>query len=352
MTTPTTHHDDLAATATTLRRYRRRHRHSWLLKVTILVALACGGWVASLMVGETFYSLPDVIGVVLGHDVPGASFTVAELRLPRATVALAAGAALGVSGVVFQTLLHNELASPDIIGISSAASASGVIALVWWGTSQTMASAIALASTLAVAAVIYLLAHRGGFAGSRLILIGIGVGAMLNSVVTFVVSRAAAWDLNTAARWVSGSLNTMSFERGLPLLLTAMICVPALAMLSHQLTVMGVGDDLATALGLRLRLIRALCISGAVALLAVATAATGPIAFVAFMSGPLAGRIVGRATPLILPAGVVGALLVLGSDLAGQYLFGTRYPVGVITGALGAPFLLVLLASRHRAQRS
>src|SRR5699024_10671052 len=123
---------------------------------------------------------------------------------------------------------------------------------------------------------------------------------------------------------------------------------PLLVACSHFLSVLGLGDDLARGLGLRLTLTRVVLFVGAVTLIAIATAATGPIAFVAFMAGPIASRIFKPGTSLILRAGLLGALLVLFADIAGQYLFGTRYPVGVITGAIGAPFLIYLLTRSSR----
>ena len=80
-----------------------------------------------------------------------------------------------------------------------------------------------------------------------------------------------------------------------------------------------------------------------------ATAAAGPIAFVAFLSGPIAARIVGQGVSLVIPAALVGSLLVLVADFCGQYLFDTRYPVGVVTGALGAPFMVYLIIRSNRA---
>ena len=119
-------------------------------------------------------------------------------------------------------------------------------------------------------------------------------------------------------------------------------------MLGHKLNVLRLGDDLAVGLGLRLNAVRVTAIVGAVILIAVATASTGPIAFVEFMAGPNATRLFRQGPSMIAPAGAIGAILVLAADMAGQYFFGTRYPVGVVTGALGAPFLIYLLTRTNR----
>jgi iron complex transport system permease protein len=106
---------------------------------------------------------------------------------------------------------------------------------------------------------------------------------------------------------------------------------------------------MAAALGIRLERTRILLIIAAVGLIAFATAACGPIAFVAFLAGPIAARIVGPGASLLVPSALVGALLVLVADFVGQYAFSIRYPVGVVTGVLGAPYLIYLLIRTNRA---
>jgi iron complex transport system permease protein len=290
-----------------------------------------------------------VLRVVLGETVPGASFTVGELRLPRAVLAVLSGLAFGMAGVSFQTLLRNPLASPDIIGISHGAGAAAVVGIVVLSLDGPVVSALALGGAVLTAAAIYLLSHTGGFAGTRLILIGIGVAAMLQSVISYVLSRAANWDIQTAMQWLTGSLNNASWERVLPLVVAVVVTVPLMLAQGRALGAMQLGDDSASGLGIRVTRTRLLFILGAVVLLAVATAATGPIAFVAFMAGPIAARLTGPGATLLLPAGLVGALLVLGGDLVGQFALGARYPVGVITGVLGAPYLIYLLIRTNRS---
>jgi len=328
-------------------RVARRHRRgavSIALVLSILIAFA-----VTLMMGNTFYGPVDVFRVLVGETVPGASFTIGELRLPRATMGLLAGFAFGIAGVTFQTMLRNPLASPDIIGISAGASTAAVFGIIVLSLSETEVSILALMGALATAAAIYLLSNRGGFAGTRLILIGIGVAAMLHAAITYILSRAAAWDLQTAMQWLTGSLNGATWDAVLPLAVASLVLVPLLLAQGRGLSLLQLGDDAAASLGLRVGRTRVVLILCAVALLAFATAACGPIAFVAFMAGPIAARIVGPGASLLLPAGLVGALLVLVADLVAQFAFGTRYPVGVVTGVLGAPYLVYLLVRVNRS---
>lgn len=328
------------------RRARRRRRAVVTsgLAVAVVVVFA-----ANLMVGHTFYGFVDVVRVIIGDDVPGAAFTVGELRLPRAVLGLLSGLCLGIAGVTFQTMLRNPLASPDVIGISSGASAAAVVGIVTFSLDETTVSLLALAGALATALVLNLLASRGKFVGARFILIGIGFAAMLQSVVSYVLSRAAAWDVQTAMQWLSGSLNGATWQRVAPLAVVGTVVAGALVLGGRQLGVLRLGDDSAASLGVHVQRTRMLLMLAAVVLLAFAIAASGPIAFVAFMAGPIAARLVGPGASLVLPAGLVGALLVLTADLVAQHAFEHRYPVGVVTGMLGAPYLIALLIRTNRS---
>ncbi|MGV5047274.1 FecCD family ABC transporter permease [Rhodococcus pyridinivorans] len=334
--------DDLAASR--IRRGRRRR-----LVIAVLTTLVAAAFAASLMFGRTFYPPADVLRVVLGQDVAGANFTVGRLRLPRAVLAVVAGICFGLGGITFQTMLRNPLASPDIIGISSGASAAAAFAIIVLGLGGTGVSVVAIVAGLAVALLIYGLSYRGAVAGTRLILIGIGIAAMLDSVTSYLLSTAATWDLQETMRWLTGSLNGATWGATVPVVAALLVLGPVLLVQTRNLSMVQLGDDAAQALGVRVERTRVFAIVSAVGLIAFATAAAGPIAFVAFLSGPIAARIVGRGTSLFVPAALVGALLVLVADFVGQYAFGTRYPVGVVTGALGAPYLVYLIIRSNRA---
>ncbi|MBN1093190.1 iron chelate uptake ABC transporter family permease subunit [Blastococcus sp. TML/M2B] len=311
--------------------------------------LVVAAFAVTLMVGRTFYPPGDVLRVVLGEQVPGASFTVGRLRLPRGVLAVVAGLAFGLAGVTFQTMLRNPLASPDVIGISSGASAAAVVGIVLLGLDGTSVSTLAVVAALVVALLIYTLAFKDGVAGTRLILIGIGVGAMLTSVIQYVLSRAGQWDYQEALRWLTGSLNGTSWTTVGPALVALLVLGPVLLGQTRNLAALQLGDDTAAALGVRVERTRVIAIVAAVGLVAFATAACGPIAFVSFLAGPIAARIVGPNGSLLVPAALVGALLVLVADLVGQFALDTRFPVGVVTGVLGAPYLVYLIVRTNRA---
>ena len=328
-------------------RRRRARRHG--LVIGLLLALIAAAFVLALLLGQSFTPPRDILRALMGEDVPGVAFTVGQLRLPRAVLAILAGLSFGLGGVAFQIMLRNPLASPDIIGISWGASAAAILAIVVFGLKGPMVSILAVAAGLAVALLVYTLSFRNGVAGTRLILVGIGVSAMLESVIAYILSTAPAWTLQEALRWLTGSVNGAQLGQALPLLAALVFFGGLLLGRGRDLEALRLGDDTAAALGVSVGRTRVLIIVAAVGLIASATAISGPIAFVAFLSGPIAARIVGNNGSLLVPAALTGAALVLVGDYCGQFLLPSRYPVGVVTGALGAPYLIFLIVRVNRS---
>lgn len=315
----------------------------------ILTLALCG---IMLVYGKNNYDLNTVIRVLSGEQIQGATFTIGTLRLPRMLCGLLAGLAFGIGGNTFQTMLRNPLASPDIIGISSGASVAAVFCILVLNVSGSFVSIAAVISGITVALLIYVLSKGSGFSGGRLILIGIGMQAMINAVISYLLAKSSQHDVSTALRWLNGSLNGMIIEDVPFLFIVVLIFGITILCLTKHLQALELGDEFATTLGVRINVVRIILILSAVFLIAFTTAVTGPISFVAFLSGPIAVRLVGLGSPNVLSAGLVGALLVLGADMIGQFAFGTRFPVGVITGILGAPYMLFLLIVINRRLKS
>ncbi|MGL6287513.1 FecCD family ABC transporter permease [Aeromonas hydrophila] len=327
---------------------RLQRSRRWMGIAFTLLLLSAAAWWLTLLLGQS-YTPPSVVWQVLtGEQVPGASFTVGQLRLPRALISLLVGMSFGLAGVVFQTMLRNPLASPDIVGVSSGASAAAVFAIVVLKMDGSSIALFSIAAGLAVALSVYGLSYCNGVAGTRLILIGIGVSAMIESFIAYLLSQANSWDLQEAMRWLAGSVNSVQLHQALPLLFSLAVFGGLLLHRGKDIEALRLGEDTAAALGVNIGLTRLVVMICAVGLIAVATAVTGPIAFVAFLSGPIAARIVGTNGSRFIPAALVGASLVLAGDYIGQFLLPSRYPVGVITGALGAPYLIYLIIRVNR----
>lgn len=320
-----------------------------MISVTlILLALTVGLCTIMLLYGKTNYPLSVVLKVLGGEQIQGASFTIGTLRLPRMLCGLLVGLAFGIAGNTFQTMLRNPLASPDIIGITSGCSIAAVFCILVLHMSGSSVSIVALISGIIVSTLIYLLSKGSGFSGGRLILIGIGIQAMINALISFLLLKSSEYDVPSALRWLSGSLNGMSMKSIPSLFIVVTIFGGIILLLTKHLQILELGDEFATTLGVKINLVRIILILSSVFLIAFATAVTGPIAFVAFLAGPIASKLVGPGAPNVLASGLVGALLVLGADMIGQFVFSTRFPVGVITGILGAPYMLFLLICINR----
>ncbi|CCH29608.1 iron chelate uptake ABC transporter family permease subunit [Actinosynnema sp. NPDC047251] len=328
-------------------RFRVRRRQAAVVGglVAVLVVLTA----VALTLGRGHVSLPDVLSTVVGQGSRATDYIVLELKLPRALAAILVGLAFGVSGAVFQSLLGNPLASPDVIGISTGASAAAVFGLAVLGVGGPALSALALAGALLTAVVMYLLTWRGGVTGSRLVLVGVGLAAILLSVVSYLLTRTRVATAQDALVWLTGSLNGRNWTQVVPLAVLLAVLLPAVAALARALGLLTLGDDAAKGLGVAVEPVRLGLLACAVLLAGAATAAAGPVAFVALLAAPIGRRLVRDGGPALVASGLVGAAVVLGADCAAQNLpVDQSYPVGVLTGAVGAPYLLLLLARANR----
>lgn len=327
---------------------RRQRRRRWLLVTGFLAILACILCCAMLLLGNTIYPVQDVIRALSGEQLKGVSFAVNTIRLPRMLAGLLAGFAFGLAGYTFQTMLRNPLANPNVIGITSGSSVAAVFCIIILHTSGAIVSAASVIAGLATVVLIYLLSRGKSFSIGRLILIGIGIQAMLDAVISYLLLVSAQQDIPAALRWLAGSLNGSQMRELPPLIITVIIFAPIVIMLGRHLSLLELGEQSATSLGVDTDKTRIGLILSSVCMIAIATATTGPIAFVSFLSGPIAKRLVGVGFSNVIPAGLVGINLVLASDLIGQFAFEYRFPVGIITGLLGAPYLIFLLIRMNR----
>ena len=324
-----------------------RHRRARLV-LAVLLVFAVSLCLATLMFGKQSYSMETIVRVLLGENVPKASFSIRSIRLPKMLAGFAVGFSLALAGNTFQTLLRNSLASPDVIGISASTSAAGVFCILVLDMSGMSVSIAATVFGIVVAALIYLLARGQVFNSNRLILIGIGAQTMMSALINFIVLHADEYDIPQAMRWLNGSLNGVQMKSIPALVGVALVFGCVILALENDLKMMELGEELSVTLGVRANRVRLLLIVSSVFLIAFSTSVTGPIAFVAFLSGPIAKRLVGTGNKNLAISGLIGACLVLLSELIGQFALEYRYPVGVITGILGAPYLLVLLVKMNK----
>lgn len=320
--------------------------------VILLAAVAAAVAVALIGTGDYPMSPGQVLRTLTGGGTAAQEFIVNEVRLPRVLVGLLAGAALATSGAVFQSVSRNPLGSPDVIGLGqgSAAGALTVIVLFHGGTYAVAGGAVA--GALATGTAVYLLAWKRGIHGYRLVLVGIGAAAMLGAVNGYLLTRADIVDATRAVVWLTGSLDGRDWTQVWPLLISCAVLLPLVLGHGRALRMIEMGDDAAYALGVRVERTRLVLMLAAVLLTAAATAAAGPVAFVALTAPQLARRLTRSPGPNLLPAACMGAALLVGADWAAQRLFGdSRLPAGVLTGMLGGGYLLWLLVNERKAGR-
>ncbi|UOE45832.1 FecCD family ABC transporter permease [Agromyces larvae] len=317
--------------------------------VTASLAAVCAVlFVTSMTVGSVLLPPLDVLASALGFGDPATDFIVRGLRMPRAITAVLVGLALGASGSIFQRLLRNPLAAPDLIGISAGASTATVAGITVLGLTGVGLSAAAVAGGLGVAALVFLLAWRGGLAGTRFILVGVGVAACCESITSFLIARADITDARAAMTWLVGSAGMASATDLLVLAVAIVVLLPAAAAWTRRLGVLELGGDRASSLGLRVERDTVVLLGIAVVLVALATAAAGPIAFVALMAGPISARLLGRAGDRVLAAALAGAIIVQVADLIAQHALPTPISTGIVTGLVGAPYIAWLLIRAGR----
>ena len=320
----------------------RVHGRSALVCVALLVATLAVG-VAGVGTGDYPLSPAEVIATLVGHGDPASAFIVETLRLPRVLTALLVGGAFGIAGAMFQSISRNPLGSPDVTGFTMGAATGALVAILLVRGTALQIGLGAVTGGTVTAIVVYLLALRHGVHGYRLVLVGIGVSAMLESVNAYLLTRAARDDAFVAAHWLVGSLNGRGWEHVWPVAAALALLVPLALALSRRLTMLEMGDDAACALGVRAERSRLAVIFVAVGLTAVGTASTGPVAFVALAAPQLARRLNRAAAPGLISSALMGALLLAASDLAAQRVLDRDLPVGVVTGAVGGAYLGWLL---------
>ncbi|MFJ8774795.1 FecCD family ABC transporter permease [Streptomyces microflavus] len=314
--------------------------------VLVLVVAALG--VLTLATGSIQLTPAQVLSALFDPDAePRTRLVVVTWRLPRLLFAVVCGAALAVSGALFQSLTKNPLGSPDVIGFASGSYAGASVVMLVLGTANYLAVATgSLIGGAASALLVYLLAYRGGVRPFRLIIVGIAVGAFLSSITSMLLLAVSPHQAMLVATWGAGSLSGLGFEQ---LRVTALVFAALLICsvgVVRPLVHLEMGDDTALALGVNAQRARLTATVVGVALTALVTAAVGPIAFIALAAPQIAQRLTRSSTTLrIAPAALTGAAVLVAADFIAQRV---DLPVGVVTVCVGGAYLAWLLARQYR----
>jgi iron complex transport system permease protein len=328
-------------------------RASWR-SVGVVTVLGAGAFVLAVFalgVGEYPVSPTEVVAILTGQDQSFASVLVLQWRMPRILLAVLIGAALGVSGAIFQALTRNPLGSPDVIGFDFGAYTGALIAIAVLGGGYYAVAVSAVVGGLATAVVVYLLSYKNGVAGFRLIIVGIAVSAILSSLCQWIILEIKLHQAVTASVWQQGSLSGLDWAQVYPVVTCLAVAVGALLIVGPNLPILQMGDDAAGSLGMNPERLRLAYFAIGVLLVAVAAATAGPISFVALAAPQLARRLTAAPGVGLISAAAMGAFLLLTSDLIALRIFApTELPVGAVTVTVGGLYLVYLLVVQARRQ--
>lgn len=316
-----------------------------LLAGLCLAALLLAAALLAVQTGSYPLSSAQMAAVLQGRGTGIEQMILLDHRLPRIAAALGAGAAFGLAGAMFQTMLRNPLAAPDVIGFNAGASCGALAAVILTGG---MMLAGAIAGAALAAALVLLLSWKDGLAPGRLILTGIGASLTLTAAADLLVSRIDPQTASDLLSWLTGSLHSRSWEDAARVWTGLALLAPVLWRLHFPLARLAMDDGIATGLGLPVSGLRLAVAGAGILLTALAVTAAGPLPFVAFAAGPIARRLVPSGKPALLAAAAAGALMTLLADTAARMVPGVQLPAGVFTALTGAPVLLWLLLAHFR----
>ncbi|MBK0022884.1 iron chelate uptake ABC transporter family permease subunit [Brucella pseudogrignonensis] len=325
----------------------RLHRRS-LLTGLILVVLILLIALASLTSGSYTIPISEALDALRGHGEDMVRMIVVEWRLPRVLLAILLGAALGMSGAIFQSLTRNPLGSPDIIGFAAGSYTGALIVILLLSGGYYEIAAGALIGGILTAFAVYALSWRNGMQGFRLIIVGIGISAMLSAFNGWMIKAA---DLNvamSAAIWGAGSLNGLSFDQLVPVAIVLIIIMPLTILLARPMRQLEMGEDAARASGVNANITRVSLMILGVALTATVTAAAGPITFIALAAPQIARRITRSAGVTLIASALTGSSLLAAADYAAQHALPAQLPVGIMTVSIGGVYFLTLLIGEGR----
>jgi iron complex transport system permease protein len=315
-----------------------------LMSTLIVSVILMGTGSLKIMPGQVFAILFGL------SENPMAERIIFGVRLPRVLTAVLVGSSLGMAGSVFQSISRNALGSPDILGFTTGAATGAIVQIILFNAGPMETAAAAVGSGLLAAALVYVLAmKRHSSGGYRLVLVGIGVGAVLSGLNTVLLVMGDLDHAMSAQLWLSGSLNTRTWSHVAPAAIGLAMVLPLALMNARRLDMIEMGDDTAAQLGVDVERTRLLMVMTGVGLTAMSTAAAGPIAFVALIAPQLARRLTRSPRVPLVSGALTGAVLLLCADLLAQRLpLSLNVPIGLMTGIIGGVYLLWLLTRRGK----
>jgi iron complex transport system permease protein len=307
--------------------------------------------------GELPLSPSKVLAALFGVGDEFDRTIVVDFRLPRIVMALFVGMALAVSGAILQGITKNPIASPDLIGITAGASFAVVLFLALFSNESNALTVsiqwlplFAFTGATITALIVFLLSWKNGIAPFRLLLVGIAVAAFMNAGTTVWMLMGPIYEASQATIWTTGSIYGATWSQIYVLMPWSILLILFSLLMSRQMNILELGDDIATGVGSKVQRNRILLLLISTGLTGIAVAFAGGIGFVGLLAPHIARRIVGpRFQTMVLFSAGIGALLVLIADWIGRVVFAPiEVPAGVWTAAVGAPYFIFLLIAQRK----
>ncbi|MFT4167249.1 MAG: iron ABC transporter permease [Microlunatus sp.] len=328
-------------------RQRGDRRRAALVISGAAVALLTGIAATLTLGGSASIPSAKLLPALIGEGRGLANYVIFETREPRALGAALAGALFGLSGMLYQRVARNPLATPDIIGITSGAGTGAVIIIVVMPSAGLGIPLSALIGALVTVGLVVAFSWRQGLDTYRLILVGIGMSAVADSITAYLLTRADLRATAAATRWTIGTVAGLEWSDVARLAVLLLVTGSIAVAISRGLGGLAMGDDLASGLGIRVTTVRLVVLGIGATAAAITTSVVGPIGFVSLIAGPIAVRLLPRG-PQLPVAVLVGGLIVIWSDVIAQNApLISPIPTGVLTAIIGAPvFIWLLLRTR------
>ncbi|WP_186577195.1 FecCD family ABC transporter permease [Aquibacillus kalidii] len=316
-----------------------------IMMILLLLLVLLFIFVISMSAGSSYIPIQVVLEELFATS--DQAFVLNELRLPRILMAGIVGAGLGVSGLILQGMIRNPLGSPDIVGVTGGASVGTVLFIVfllgevsvqWLPLSSITGAAI-------ITFIIYLLSWKNGVTPIRLILVGIGISALTNAIVTMFMVSSEAAVASKVYLWMTGSLYGANWQEVMIISPIILLLIFASLFFTSVVDVKQLGDDVASGLGVRVQFFRTLLLAISVGLAGTAVSFAGGIAFVGLIAPHIARLMLHRSFGiLVIGSALMGAIIVMVADIIARTAFlPSDIPAGVFTAGIGAPFFIYLL---------
>ncbi|MDR2484723.1 MAG: iron ABC transporter permease [Treponema sp.] len=329
-----------------------------LVKLTAGLGLCAVSLITDIMIGPSWLKPAELFNALFnpGSVSITSSVIVWTLRLPQALMAIGVGAALGLAGASMQTILNNPLASPYTLGVSTGAGFGAALAIVF-GASLTggvfgayLVPAFAFAFSILTCMVIYFLARSRNLSSETMILSGIGMSFLFQSLQSFLQYISTPEALQSIVFWLFGSLSKSNWFTVAMIYAALALIMPVMMLDAWKLTALKLGDEKARTLGVHVEHLRIKVFLLISLLTSIAVCFVGVIGFIGMVGPHIARILVGEDQRFFIPLSVIfgAAILSLASVASKLVSHGAMLPIGIIMGFIGVPFFFSLILGKRR----